>query len=111
MSVVKVIRSALRWSISVSPGSWIVTSPRESASTFSGRMSRAITWWPSSAKQAAVTSPTQPTPITPTASRSLIRLCSPSSRFSLCGSITWQDSAIPIICLLVSDCCRLLEIQ
>ena len=62
MSVVKVIRSALRWIISVSPGSWIVTSPRESASTFSGRMSRAITLCPSSAKQAAVTRPDPPDP-------------------------------------------------
>jgi hypothetical protein len=66
MSVVKVIRSAFRWISSVRPGSWIVSSPRESDSTFSGRMSRAITGWPSSAKQAAVTRPTQPTPITPT---------------------------------------------
>ena len=65
MSVVKVSRSALRLSSSSRPGSWIVISPRESASTFSGRMSRAITRWPTSAKQAAVTRPTQPTPITP----------------------------------------------
>ena len=111
MSVVKVIRSALRWSISVSPGSWIVTSPRESASTFSGRMSRAITLWPSSAKQAAVTSPTQPTPITPTASRFAHSLLLPFFAVFFFGTITWQDSAIPIICSLVSDCCRLLEIQ
>ena len=27
------------------------------------------------------------------------------------GRMTWQDSAIPIICSLVSDCCRLFEIQ
>src|SRR5262249_15927871 len=52
------------------PGSWIVTSPRESDSTFSGTMSRATTRWPSSAKQAAVTSPTQPTPISPIGSLS-----------------------------------------
>src|ERR671920_1670237 len=41
------------------------TSPRASDSTFWGTMSRAQTWWPSSAKQAAVTRPTQPTPMTP----------------------------------------------
>lgn len=27
------------------------------------------------------------------------------------GRITWADSAIPIICLLVKDCCRLFETQ
>src|SRR5215216_3840332 len=41
------------------------TSPLCSDSTFSSTMSRAMTGWPSSAKQAAVTRPTQPTPITP----------------------------------------------
>ncbi len=35
MSVVKVRRSALRRTSSARPGSWIVTSPRESESTFS----------------------------------------------------------------------------
>ena len=42
MSVVKVRRSALRRTRSARPGSWIVTSPRASESTFSWRMSRAI---------------------------------------------------------------------
>ncbi len=46
------------------------TSPRASDSTFSGTMSRAHTSWPSSAKQAAVTRPTQPTPMTPIGSLS-----------------------------------------
>ena len=41
MSVVKCRRSVFLASISGRPGSWMVTSPRESDSTFSGRMSRA----------------------------------------------------------------------
>jgi hypothetical protein len=65
ISVVKLSRSALRASSSSRPGSWIVVSPRESASTFSATMSRATTRCPSSAKHAEVTSPTHPTPITP----------------------------------------------
>src|SRR4051795_12312175 len=40
-------------------------------------MSRTYTSWPNSAKQAAVTSPTQPAPMTPIGSReSLMRPCS-----------------------------------
>ena len=65
MSVVKWRRSAFFATSSASPGSWIGTSPRSSDSIFSGTMSRAQTSCPSSAKQAAVTRPTQPTPITP----------------------------------------------
>src|SRR4051794_30949512 len=52
------------------PGSKIGTSPRRRASTFSGTTSRTYTSWPSSAKQAAVTRPTHPAPITPIGSRS-----------------------------------------
>ena len=70
MSVVKWRRSAFFVTSSGRPGSWIGTSPRESDSTFSGTMSRAQTSWPSSAKQAAVTRPTQPTPMTPIGSLS-----------------------------------------
>src|SRR5262245_26075774 len=73
ISVVNSIRSRLARSICSSFGSWIVVSPRASAATFSATMSRAKTRWPSSAKQAAVTSPTQPTPITPIGSRSATR--------------------------------------
>src|SRR3954468_20877675 len=47
------------------------TSPRRSESTFSGRISRTTTRWPSSAKQVAVTRPTQPAPTTPIGSFSL----------------------------------------
>ena len=70
MSVVKCSRSAFFATSSGRPGSWIGTSPRASDSTFSATMSRAQTSWPSSAKQAAVTRPTQPTPMTPIGSRS-----------------------------------------
>ena len=54
-----------------SSGSWIGTSPRRSDSTFSGTISRTTTRCPSSAKQAAVTNPTQPAPTTPIGSLSL----------------------------------------
>src|SRR3954466_11182999 len=47
------------------------TSPRRRESTFSGRISRTTTRWPSSAKQVAVTRPTQPAPTTPIGSFSL----------------------------------------
>ena len=70
MSVVKCRRSAFFVTSSDRPGSWIGTSPRASDSTFSCTMSRAQTSWPSSAKQAAVTRPTQPTPMTPIGSLS-----------------------------------------
>src|SRR5215212_2686 len=72
MSVVKCNRSAFLATSSGRSGSWIGTSPRASDSTFSAKMSRAHTSWPSSAKQAAVTSPTQPTPITPIGSLSSV---------------------------------------
>ncbi len=72
MSVVKCRRDAFLATSSDRPGSWIGTSPRASDATFSGRMSRAQTSWPSSAKQAAVTRPTQPTPMTPMGSFSVI---------------------------------------
>ena len=66
-SVVNVSRSRLR-SSSSRPGSWIGgVSPARSVSIFSALTSIATTRWPSSAKHAAVTSPTQPTPITPIA--------------------------------------------
>ena len=70
MSVVKWSRAAFFATSSGRPGSWIGTSPRVSESTFSATMSRAHTSWPSSARQAAVTRPTQPTPMTPIGSRS-----------------------------------------
>jgi hypothetical protein len=64
-SVVNVRRSEFFAINSASPGSWIGTSPASRASIFSGAMSRATTGCPRSAKQAAVTKPTQPTPTTP----------------------------------------------
>src|SRR4051794_36899280 len=76
MSVVKCSRSAFLATSSDRSGSWIGTSPRASDSTFACTMSRAKTSWPSSAKQAAVTRPTQPTPMTPMGSRSLMRRAS-----------------------------------
>ena len=110
MSVVKVSRSALRASSSSSPGSWIVVSPRASASTFSATMSRAKTGWPSSAKQAAVTRPTQPTPITPIGS-----FLASTGRFPFFGfgfgRITFAERAMPTIWSLVSVLSRSLEIQ
>src|SRR5690606_9541278 len=69
MSVVNSSRPALRSKSSSIPGSWIVVSPRRSVATFPSSMSIATTSWPRSAKQVAVTRPTQPTPITPMASR------------------------------------------
>ena len=111
MSVVKVRRSALRLTRSARPGSWIVTSPRESESTFSWRMSRATTGWPSSAKQAAVTRPTQPTPITPTGSRNSLILYSFFFLILVLGMITSADRAIPTIWSLVKVCSRSLETQ
>ncbi len=54
------------------PGSWIGTSPLLSASILAASTSIATTLWPSSAKQLAVTRPTQPTPITPIEVCSLI---------------------------------------
>ncbi len=66
MSVVKVSRSALRAQQLVEAG--LVDrrlAARERLDLLGQRSSRATTRWPSSAKQAAVTSPTQPTPITP----------------------------------------------
>src|SRR5215204_2200657 len=71
MSVVKCSRSAFSATSSGSPGSCIGTSPRASDATLSGTMSRAQTSWPNSAKQAAVTRPTQPTPMTPIGSLSM----------------------------------------
>src|SRR5437764_9860229 len=70
ISVVKWSRSRFRSSRSARPGSKIGTSPRRRDSTFSRTMSRQCTSCPSSAKHAAVTSPTQPAPITPIGSRS-----------------------------------------
>src|SRR5436190_14672522 len=63
-SSVKVSRSRFRSSRSPRPGSKKGTSPFCSRSTFSGTTSRTVTSWPSSAKQAAVTRPTQPAPKT-----------------------------------------------
>ena len=111
MSVVKVRRSALRASSSSSPGSWIVVSPRESASTFSGRMSRATTGWPSSAKQAAVTRPTQPTPITPIGSLSACHCCALLFFGFWFGMITCAERAMPTIWSLVSTRSRLFATQ
>src|SRR3954447_21821495 len=48
-------------------------SPLESVSIFSWITSRTQTSWPRSAKQAAVTRPTQPAPMTPIGSRSVMR--------------------------------------
>src|SRR4051794_40811039 len=73
MSVVKWSRSEFLIRSSDRPGSKIGTSPRASDSIFSCTMSRTWTSWPSSAKQAAVTSPTQPAPITPMGSRAFMR--------------------------------------
>ena len=68
----EVSRSRFLLTSSGRPGSWIGTSPRAERVHLLRRMSRATTWWPSSAKQAAVTRPTQPTPITPIGSLSAI---------------------------------------
>ena len=69
------------------PGSWIGTSPRLRASTFAASMSMAITRWPSSAKQAAVTRPTQPTPITPMDRSSLISASTMIAAALACGAV------------------------
>ena len=75
-------------------------------------MSRAITGWPSSAKQAAVTSPTQPTPITPIGSRSALT-CAFLARFFVFwfGILTSAERAMPTIWSLVSVCSRLFDTQ
>src|SRR5204863_3750832 len=57
---------------SARPGSWKGTRPSRRASTFSATTSRTTTSWPRSAKQAAVTRPTQPAPKIPSGSRSAI---------------------------------------
>ncbi len=57
-SVVKRSRSRFAVTSSVSPGSWIGTTPRFSSATFSWSMSRQMTCRPRAAKHAAVTSPT-----------------------------------------------------
>ncbi len=64
-SSVNVSRSSFFAISSSRPGSKIGTSPRFSRSIFSGTTSRTTTSWPSSARQAAVTSPTYPAPKTP----------------------------------------------
>ena len=61
----KARRSRLRSSSSSTPGSWNGTRPDCSASIRSGTTSRITTSWPSSAKQAPVTRPTQPAPKMP----------------------------------------------
>src|SRR3954471_22798987 len=83
ISVVKRSRSRLRSISSGRPGSWIGTSPRSSDSTFSGTISRTTTRCPSSAKQAAVTRPTQPAPTTPIGCFSLMLASQELSRGSL----------------------------
>ena len=106
ISRVKVSRSLFFLISSASPGSWIGTSPALSASTFSGTISRTTTLWPSSAKQAAVTRPTQPAPTTPIGSRSSAQLLAPrDSRRSVI------PLAMPIISSSDSDWTRVLETQ
>ena len=66
VSVVKLRRPlcALRRTISSSPGSKIGISPAPSARIFSSSLSTHVTLMPNSAKQAPVTSPTYPVPMT-----------------------------------------------
>src|SRR3954453_1575824 len=65
-------RSPQRASSSSRPGSWIGVCPAWSSSIFSGTTSRTITRYPSSARQAPVTRPTQPAPKIPMVERSVI---------------------------------------
>src|SRR5215210_6733045 len=65
-SSVNVNLAPLRASSSGISGSWNGTSPRRRASILRGTMSRMTTSCPRSAKQAPVTSPTQPAPKMPT---------------------------------------------
>ena len=106
MSVVKWSRSAF-FATSSGRARARGSAPRRgaSASTFSGTMSRAQTSWPSSAKQAAVTRPTQPTPMTPIGSLSMRagRLSAQQQRLA--------ERAMAIICRLVSVWSSVFEIQ
>ena len=68
-------------------------------------MSRAQTSWPSSAKQAAVTRPTQPTPMTPIGS-----LSSAIAAEEL-GYRARAERAMAIICFSSSVSSSVLEIQ
>ena len=108
MSVVKCRRSAFLATSSGRPGSWMGISPRDSDSTLAATMSRAHTSWPSSAKQAAVTRPTQPTPITPIGSRSA--LMGPGTLLEA-QQQRRVERAIASICFSVSVCSSVLEIQ
>ena len=69
-------------------------------------MSTATTGWPSSAKQAAVTRPTQPTPMTPIVGFSLA--FTPGSYFSSSSRI---EVAIESIWPSSSDCSSVLLTQ
>ena len=111
MSVVKVSRSALRASELVEARLVDRRLAARSASTFSATMSRAKTGWPSSAKQAAVTRPTQPTPITPIGSSSRRSPAAPLLFGFGLGMITSAERAMPSIWSLVSVLSRSLEIQ
>ena len=113
MSVVKVRRSALRASSSSSPGSWIVVSPRESASTFSGED---VAGDDPVAQLGEAGRRHQADPAHPDHADRLSALRhglrAPSLRFGfLFGIITRADRAMPTIWSLVSDCSRLFEIQ
>ena len=100
ISVVKVRRSALRSQELVDAR--LVDrhlAARERPRSSPRSMSSAITWCPSSAKQAAVTRPTQPTPITPIGvARSCSAVSLAASRLYAFGTVTFCiDSAIPNI--------------
>ncbi len=108
ISVVNVSRSRLRSTSSASPGSWIGSgAPERNDSIFSASMSTATTRWPTSAKQAAVTRPTQPTPMTPIVGFSLA-FTVPGSYFSSSSRI---EVAIESIWPSSSDCSSVLLTQ
>src|SRR5256886_4975726 len=71
-SSVNISRSRLRSTSSARPGSWNGTRPALSASIRGSTMSRMITGWPSSARQATVTRAAQPAPKMPIAGFSLL---------------------------------------
>ena len=96
-------RSRLRSSSAGTSSSWNGTSPRCSASIFAATTSRITTSWPSSAKQAPVTRPTQPAPKIP--------ILAIAPRLYLAGPSGLRPLAIAIIVSLESESSSVLTTQ
>ena len=113
ISVVKVIRSALRRSISSRPGSWIVTSPAGERLDLLGE-DVAGDHLVAELGEADGGHQTDPAD-SDYPDRLTLLAHSRTLRVSICAfasaTITFADRAMPSICSLVSPCCRRLDTQ